>query len=268
LKTPLLVIIASILILVVSFFVFTGTPVFVKNYSRIKTFCSEIAGPALKVLGKPVDGMKYIFNNYINLINTKKENNALKKRIGELELENQKIYNLEEENKRLKSILKITEKNPGNYIVARVIGEDVKNWFKCIIIDKGRDDGLKEKMPIITPKGVVGQVVEVSKWHSKVMTIGDVNSSVDVNVEGRDTRGILEGTDHTVLRLKYITKNDEIEIGDKLVTSGKDGIYPKGIPAGIVIAINKNKAGIFYDIEVMPYNNFKRLEEVIVVRRR
>lgn len=123
-------------------------------------------------------------------------------------------------------------------------------------------------MPIITPKGVVGQVVEVSKWHSKVMTIGDVNSSVDVNVEGRDTRGILEGTDHTVLRLKYITKNDEIEIGDKLVTSGKDGIYPKGIPAGIVIAINKNKAGIFYDIEVMPYNNFKRLEEVIVVRRR
>ncbi|HOJ43024.1 MAG TPA: rod shape-determining protein MreC [Syntrophorhabdaceae bacterium] len=267
-KTPLIVIIASILILVISFFVFTGTPVFVKNYSGIKAFCGEIAGPALKILGKPVEGMKYIFNAYISLVDAKKENSILKKRIGELELENQKIYDLEEENKRLRSILKITERNTGDYIVARVIGEDVKNWFKCIIIDKGRSDGLLEKMPVITPKGIVGQIIEVNKWHSKVMTIGDVNSSVDVNVEGKETRGILEGTDHNVLRLKYITKNDEIEVGDKLVTSGKDGIYPKGIPAGIVIAVDKKKAGIFYDVEVMPYNNFKRLEEVIVVKRR
>ncbi|MCX7966807.1 MAG: rod shape-determining protein MreC [Syntrophorhabdaceae bacterium] len=267
-KAPLIVIISSILILVVSFFIFTGTPVFLKNYSKIKVFCGEIAGPALKIFGRPLDGIKYLFNTYINLVDTKKENNMLKKRIGELELENQKIHDLEEENKRLKSILKLTEKNPGNYTVARIIGEDVKNWFKCMIIDKGRDDGLKERMPVITPKGIVGQVVEVNKWHSKVMTIGDANSSVDVNVEGRETRGILEGTDHNVLRLKYITKNDEIEVGDKLVTSGKDGIYPKGIPAGIVIAVNKNKAGIFYDIEVMPYNNFKRLDEVIVIKRR
>lgn len=240
---------------------------FVKNYSTIKVLCGEIVGPALQLFGKPIRGIKYFFSTYVNLIDVKKENYLLKKRIGELELENQKIQNLEEENKRLKSILRLIEKSPGQYIVARVIGEDVRNWFKCIIIDKGREDGLKEKMPVITPKGIVGQIIEVNKWHSKVMTIGDANSCVDVYVEGRDTRGILEGTDHAVLKLKYITKNDEIEVGDKLITSGKDGIYPKGIPTGIVIAVNKEKAGIFYDVEVMPYNNFKRLEEVIIIKR-
>ena len=153
-------------------------------------------------------------------------------------------------------------------IAASVIGEDLKNWFKCIIIDKGRDHGVKEKMPVITPKGVVGQAVEVNKWHSKVMIINDTNSSVDVYVDGKNSRGILEGIDQTTLKLKYVLKNDEIAIGDKLITSGKDSIYPKGIPVGIIITINRNKAGIFADVDVMPFNNYKRLDEVLIVKKR
>ncbi len=122
-------------------------------------------------------------------------------------------------------------------------------------------------MPVVTSKGVVGQAVEVNRWHSKVMIINDTNSNVDVYVEGKNTRGILEGTGDPVLKLKYIVKNDEIEIGDKLLTSGKDGIYPKGLPTGIVITVNRAKAGIFADIDVMPFNNFKRLDEVLIVRK-
>jgi len=268
LKTPLIVIITAALVLVISFLIFTGTPIFVKNYTKTKVICGEIAGPILRLLNKPFLGAKHIFNTYINLINVKKENSLLKKKIDELQLDNKKIPELEQENKRLKTMLKLTESNPETWIVAKIIGEDLKNWFQCIIVDKGRDHGIKEKMPVMTPKGIVGQVVEVNKWHSKVMIINDTNSSVDVNIEGRDTRGILEGTGHTVLKLKYITKNDEVEVGDKLVTSGKDSIYPKGIPTGIIIAIDKNKAGIFYDIDVMPYNNYKRLEEVMILKKR
>jgi len=185
-----------------------------------------------------------------------------------LELENQKILNLETENKRLKTILHLLEQNPNAMIAARVVGEDIKNWFKCIIIDKGKNYGIREKMPVITPRGVVGQAVEVNQWHSKIMIINDTNSSVDVYVEGKNTRGILEGTGQNTLKLKYILKNDEVEIGDKLVTSGKDSIYPKGLPTGIVISINRNKPGIFSDIDVMPFNNFKRLDEVLIIKKR
>ena len=263
----LITIIIAVLILATSFFIFTNTPLFVKGYVKVKGAIGEIAGPTLKIAGKPTHFIGYIFNSYFNLIGTKKENLALKKKLETLQLENRKITELEKENKRLKIILNLIEQAPDSMITARVIGEDIKNWFKCIIIDKGRNYGIKEKMSVITPKGIVGQAVEVNKWHSKVMIINDTNSSVDVYVEGKNTRGILEGTGQTTLRLKYILKNDEVEIGDKLITSGKDGIYQKGLPTGIVITINRNKPGIFADIEVMPYNNFKRLEEVLILKR-
>ena len=262
------VIIIAVLILVLSFLVFTNIPVFFKNYSKIKTGVGEATGPALKLISKPTQLIRYMFDTYINLVGVKKENFELKKRLEALQIENQKLVEIDKENKRLKSILHLAEQNPNTMIAARVIGEDVKNWFKCIIIDKGRDSGIKEKMPVVTSKGLVGQAVEINKWHSKVMIVNDTNSSVDVYVEGKNSRGILEGTGQTTLKLKYVLKNDEIAIGDKLVTSGKDSIYPKGLPTGIIITINRNKAGIFADVDVMPFNNYKRLDEVLVVKKK
>jgi rod shape-determining protein MreC len=257
----------AILILVSAFLVFTNISFFVKGYSIAKMGLGEIAGPALRGLSTPSKLVRYLFDTYVNLIDTKKENRELKKKLDALELENQKIPTLDKENKRLKSILNLMDQSPNTMMAARVVGEDIKNWFKCIIVDKGRDQGVKEKMPVITPRGLVGQAVEVNKWHSKIMTINDTNSSVDVYAEGKETRGVLEGTGQTTLKLKYILKNDELAIGDKLVTSGKDGIYPRGLPAGIVITVNRNKSGIFADIDVMPFANFKRLDEVLIVKK-
>lgn len=261
------VIIIAIAILVVSFFIFTNTPLFIKGYSVAKSGFGEISGPLLRIIGKPAEFARYLFNNYIGLIRTNRENADLRNKLTKLQLENQKIPELEQENKRLKTILNLMEQHPKTMIAARVVGEDVKNWFKCIILDKGKNSGIMIKMPVVTSRGLVGQVVETDRWVTKVMVINDTNSSVDIYVEGRNTRGILEGTGQTLLRLKYIRKNDELEIGDKLITSGKDGIYPKGLAIGIVTTVNRNKPGIFADIEVMPFNNFNRLEEVLVLKK-
>jgi rod shape-determining protein MreC len=261
------VIIIAIAFLVVSFFIFTNTPLFLKGYSVAKSGFGEISGPLLRIIGKPAEFVRYLFNNYIGLIRTNRENADLHNKLDKLQLENQKIHELEQENKRLKTILNLMEQHPKTMIAARVVGEDVKNWFKCIILDKGKSSGITIKMPVVTSRGLVGQVVETDRWVTKVMVINDTNSSVDVYVDGRNTRGILEGTGQTLLRLKYIRKNDELEIGDKLITSGKDGIYPKGLAIGIVTTVNRNKPGIFADIEVMPFNNFNRLEEVLVLKK-
>jgi len=261
------VIIIAIAFLVVSFFIFTNTPLFLKGYSVAKSGFGEISGPLLRIIGKPAEFTRYLFNNYIGLIRTNRENADLHNKLDKLQLENQKIHELEQENKRLKTILNLMEQHPKTMIAARVVGEDVKNWFKCIILDKGKSSGIMIKMPVVTSRGLVGQVVETDRWVTKVMVINDTNSSVDVYIDGRNTRGILEGTGQTLLRLKYIRKNDELEIGDKLITSGKDGIYPKGLSIGIVTTVNRNKPGIFADIEVMPFNNFNRLEEVLVLKK-
>lgn len=265
-KNPILIII-TVLILAAAFLVFTNTPVVLKAYTKVKVVAGEAAGPALSALSKPGQLVKHVYHSYVNVVGAQKENDQLRKRLEKLEIDNQKIAELERENRRLKTILKLMEQNPNTMIAARVVGEDLRNWFRCIMVDKGRDHGVQPKMPVITPRGIVGQAVEVNKWHTKVMIINDTNSSVDVYVDGKNTRGVLEGTGQSTLKLKYVVKNEDIEIGDKLVTSGKDGIFPKGLPTGIVITVNRTKAGIFSDIDVMPFNNFRRLEEVLIVKR-
>jgi len=260
-------IILAIFVLVISFLSFTNTPFVFKTFTAIKGGLSITIGPALKVIGKPIDGIRGGFNAYINLIDTKKENDELKAQLNRLRMENQRIQELERENKRFKTLLGFMETKPNTLIAANVIGEDLKNWFRCIIIDKGKSQGVREKMSVITPKGIVGQAVEIDQWHSKVMIINDTNSSIDVNIDGKNTRGLLEGTGQNILKLKYVIKNDAIEIGDKLFTSGKDGIFPKGVPVGIVMTVDRNKPGIFADIDVMPYNDFKQLDEVLIIKK-
>lgn len=256
----------AVFILVISFLIFTKIPLFNSGYTRLKNGVGPAAGIVLNFISKPVAYSRGLFDRYLDLINVERENLELKRELDELRLKNQRLVELERENKRLKDILNMVEKHPSTMIVARITGEDIKNWFKSIIIDKGRKDGLKERMPVITPKGIVGQIVEVNRGHSKVMVLNDANSCVDTYVEGKETRGILEGKGETTLLLKYVLKTDDITVGDKLITSGKDGIYPKNLYAGIVISIDRQRPGIFSDIEVMPFNNFKRLEEVIILK--
>ena len=261
------VIIAAILLLVLSFLLFTNIAVFQKGYGKAKYYLADGVGPVLQLLKAPAHSVSYVLENYVNLIDVKRRNEELGKKIETLELETQKIPELEKENERLKGLLQLVEQQPNELIAARIVGEDVMNWFKCVIIDKGRYAGIKERMPVITPLGVVGQAVEVHNWHTKVMVVNDTNSAIDVYVSGKNARGIVEGTGSTTLKLKYVTKNDEVEVGDKLITSGKDMIFPKGLAVGIVINVNKNRAGLFSDVDVMPFNNFKKLDEVLVVKK-
>jgi rod shape-determining protein MreC len=218
-------------------------------------------------MSAPARSINYLLENYVALIDVKRKNGDLRKRLDAMETENQKIVELEKENERLKGLLELKAKRPRDLVAAHVIGEDVINWFKCIIIDKGRESGIREKMPVITPAGLVGQAVEVNRWHTKVMIVNDTNSAVDIYVTGKHTRGIVEGTGQTILKLKYVLKNDNIEVGDRLITSGKDAIYPKDLPLGIVTAVHKNRPGLFADIDVMPFNNFRKLDEVLVVKK-
>jgi len=260
-------IITAVLLLVLSFLLFTNITIFHKGYARTKFYLADGVGPALKALSAPVHSAAYLLDSYVNLVGVKRKNEELKKKLDGMQLENQKVPELEKENQRLKGLLHLTEQNPNQMIAARVTGEDIMNWFKCIIIDKGLSNGVRERMPVITPAGVVGQAVEVNQWHTKVMIINDTNSAVDVYLVGKHTRGIVEGTGGTTLKLKYVLKTDDMEVGDRLITSGKDGIYPKGLALGIIISLNKNKPGLFADVDVMPFNNFKKLDEVLVVKK-
>jgi rod shape-determining protein MreC len=266
LRHPVLIIVA-VALLVASLLVFTGTPYVTRGFVAVKNVFAVAAGPVLKGVTFVTGGIGGTFDTYFNLVRAKKENTELRRKVESLQMENQAMVETQKENQRLRALLAFSQRTPGAYVAARVIGEDLKNWYKCVIIDKGKNYGIRERMTVLTGEGLVGQVVEAHQWHSKVMVINDTNSAVDVYVDGKNTRGVLEGTGQSACRLKYVRKTDQPENGDKLMTSGKDGVYPKGIPVGLVTTVTVGKAGIFADIDVMPFNDYKKLNEVLVLKK-
>lgn len=257
----------AVSILILTFLSYTNFSFFGRPYLSVRAVINGVSGYLIRGIEKPFRFLSHYYETYIDLVNTKKELISLKERMDRLYMENQRLKEIERENRVLKKILEVREGSTQKMIVASVIGEDVKNWNKGIILDKGTEHGISAGTPVISPSGLVGQVVESTSGSSKVMVINDPSSSVDVYVLGKDIRGIVQGTGYSVLKLKYVKKNEELETGDRLVTSGRDGVYPRGIPVGMVIRIERKSGGIFLDADVMPFANYRTLDYVMLLKR-
>jgi rod shape-determining protein MreC len=150
-------------------------------------------------------------------------------------------------------------------LAAEVIGRDPSSWFKTIIVNKGMEDGVQEGVPVVVPEGVVGLVVEVASNYSKVLLIIDQNSAVDGLVQRTRSRGVIQGNPSGECIFKYVLRKHEVILGDTVVSSGMDGVFPKGLRIGRVSEIIKLNAGIFQEIIVTPYVDFEKLEEVLII---
>jgi rod shape-determining protein MreC len=115
------------------------------------------------------------------------------------------------------------------------------------------------------PQGIAGQVIEVSNHYSKVMLITDRNSAVDALVQRTRARGVVKGESTERLRLDYVLRKKDVKIGDVVVSSGLDRIYPKGLRVGLVAQVIEHEADIFHEVLISPFVDFEKLEEVLVV---
>jgi rod shape-determining protein MreC len=120
-------------------------------------------------------------------------------------------------------------------------------------------------MAVVTPLGVVGQVVSATARTSKVLLLTDPNSGIDVLVQRTRSRGIVSGSLDNGAVLKYVKRSEDIQEGDRLITSGMDGVFPKGLMVGTVIKVRKQHLGLFQYIEILPAVQSSRIEEVLVV---
>ncbi|MGE5473386.1 MAG: rod shape-determining protein MreC [Ignavibacteriales bacterium] len=199
------------------------------------------------------------------------ENKNLKVKIVQLEEQNRKLAGLEYENQRLRDILDVKGKYE-NYsmITCRIIAKESGNWFNIFTIDKGTNDGINYNMAVVTPKGVVGQVVSAGPSSSKVMSIIDSGSSVSGRLtKTRDLvilRGDLKLKENGLIKMLYIPVGVQIADGDIVETSGIGGIYPPEILIGKVKKIdNEQPKAVRYAV-IEPTVDFKKLEEVIVLK--
>jgi rod shape-determining protein MreC len=118
---------------------------------------------------------------------------------------------------------------------------------------------------VVTHRGVVGRITEVSSYTSKVLLITDMNSSVDALIQRTRARGVVEGRGSSLCELRYVAGSDDVSVGDLVVTSGLCGIFPKGLPIGTVKDVEKDSFGLFQQIELVPSVELNKLEEVSVL---
>jgi rod shape-determining protein MreC len=239
------------------------------KYGAERGFFSKIVlqavAPVQKGLNASIKSIRDAWLRYIFLVGIEEENKNLKKKINELK---SVIISYQEgylEAQRLKKLLSLTDDYNYNFIPARVIGREQAALSKTILINKGTVQGLKAGMPVVVPPGLIGRLVDVS-WHaSKVLLFIDENSNIDAIVQRTRMQGIISGAGSRGLILKYISKTQDVQEGDVIVSSGMGGVFPKGLLIGQVSHVDRLEASLFLKINVAPFVDFSKLEEVLVL---
>ncbi len=209
--------------------------------------------------------VKNIWHYYFFLVSTAKENDDIKRSLSLAREENNRYKELILSNYRLRKLLNFQKNMPHSVVAAEVVGKDPSPWYKTIIINKGKADGLVKGSPVVVPDGIAGQVIDVSYRHSKVLLIIDQNSAVDALVQRTRARGIIKGESAGQCLFKYVLRKHDVKVGDTVVSSGLDGVFPKGLLIGHVSGVIRRSSGIFQEVTVSPYVAFGKLEEVLVV---
>ncbi|MEE4262552.1 MAG: rod shape-determining protein MreC [Desulfobacteraceae bacterium] len=206
-----------------------------------------------------------IWRQYFYLVTVTRQNQVLKAQLNQMIGVNNQWQETELANTRLRNLLGFQKTISEMVVAAEVIGKDPSAWFKTVIIDKGSADGLTRGLPVVMPQGIAGQVIEVSNHYSKVMLIIDRNSAVDALVQRSRARGVIKGESTDRCRLDFALRKNDIRVGDTVVSSGLDGVYPKGLRIGIVAEVIEHDADIFHEVIITPFVDFEKLEEVLVI---
>jgi len=198
------------------------------------------------------------------LWSARQEAEALRARVVELERDTARLADVELENARLRDLLAFRETLTGDLLTARVIGHDPAALSRTITIGQGSAAGVAQGAAVLAPGGLVGQVILVSPHAARVLLVTDHNSGVDAVVQRTRGRGIVEGTADGRCSLRFVKRTEDLQVGDLVVSSGLEGIFPRGLPVGRIGAVDKQGQGLFQYAQVDPAVDVDALEEVLV----
>lgn len=229
----------------------------------VMTLTAPVAGSVAFLSGSLGD----IWSNYVDLIEVRRENIELRRSVKGL---NERIVANHEavvENQRLRALLELKGSVAIPSIAVSVIGEDSSAWFKTLVVDRGSDDGLAEGLPVVAAGGVVGRVIKVAPQSSRVLLLTDHASAIAAIVQRSRARGVVRGAGGGRCSLEFTVKDEDVKVGDSVISSGIGGVFPKGLPIGEVTMVKKGEYGVFQTIEVRPTVNIGKLEEMLVLVR-
>ena len=209
-------------------------------------------------------GLRSVWTGYIGLRHVKAENDALKRDLAAAQVAVQEQRALADRTRGLENLLGLRQQVKLNTVAAEIIGAAAAPDFRTLTIDKGTRDGVRADMSVIAPAGVVGRLVVPSLRSAKVQLLIDRNAAAGAIIERTRAQGVVVGGGDDRLRMEYVSEVFDIVVGDVVVTSGIDGIYPKGFVIGQVESIER-AGGAYKRITIKPAVDFRSLEEVLVV---
>lgn len=212
-----------------------------------------------------VGGVRNLWSGYVALKDAHRENDALKHELRLLQVRLQEERAEAQRTDSLRQLLELRERADLDTTAAEVIAAAASPDFRTVTIDKGSGEGLKTDMAVISPAGVVGRVILPSGRAAKVQLLIDRNAAAGALIERTRVQGVVEGFGDGSLRMEYVPGTADVKPGDLVVTSGIDGIYPKGFVIGTIESVERGSGG-YHLITVRPAVDFTRLEEVLVVR--
>jgi rod shape-determining protein MreC len=211
-----------------------------------------------------VSGVRHVWSNYVGLRHLKQENDDLKQRLADAQIAIQEQRAMAGRARGLEQLLEMRDHSDLRLTAAEIIGASATPDFRTLTIDKGTRDGLRPDMAILAPGGVVGRIVVPSARAAKVQLLIDRNAAAGALVERSRAQGVIVGTGDELLRMDYVSEASDVAAGDAVVTSGIDGIYPKGFIIGRVETVEKSGTA-YRRILVRPAVAFSSLEQVLVV---
>ena len=231
----------------------------------IREWVSAVVSPPQRLVAGIFHLFGYSWENYIDLRGARKETVALEEELGKHRILNQDLRAQIAEMQRVQSLVEFRETSPSSLLVARIIGSSGNEQSRVVFLDKGREDGVRANMGVITPEGVVGKVQRAFEGSSQVLLITDEESGVGALLETSRIHGVLRGQNSSRLKLNYVLNDEKVQVGERLFTSGEDKVFPKGLPIGTVI--EAETAQDFKRIIVEPAARINRLENVLIVIR-
>jgi rod shape-determining protein MreC len=230
---------------------------------RLGRFFLELMAPLQGAVAAIRNTVSGAWNSVAGVLDARDQNVVLRGRVDELERDLARLAEVDLENVRLRRFLDYRQTLPGPVLTAQVVGWDPGS-ARTITIDRGASDGVTKSRGVLTPDGVVGRVIEASGHAARVLLVTDGNSGVAGLVQRTRAHGIVHGTREGGCALKNVKRTEDVQVGDLVVTSGLDGIFPKGLVIGKVTAVDKKGQGLFQNAEVVPGADLARLEEVLV----
>ena len=259
------VLLGSALFLTLSLILLSANRSGTRRFDPLGVAFLEVLRPLQSGTTRATSGAAHLWSRYVSLVGVEAENRELKERLRRLEGEHLRDAEVELENRRLSRLLDFKWEMPSQVVTSRVIGKDASGIFESFTLDRGESDGIKPGMAVVCAEGVVGRIAQSTPHAARVLLISDHNSGVDAIVQRTRARGIVEGAVNRTCSMKYIKRGEEIDVNDVVVTSGLDGIFPKGVLIGRVSGVTRKDFGLFQVAEVAPAVDFSRLEEVLVL---